>query len=161
MADLAGFNAGEVEPNVAIAPVPADTYECIIVASEKKATTAGDGEYLKLELQITRGQFQNRKLWDNLNIRNKNATAQQIALGTLSAICRAVGVLTPKDSIELHNKPLMVKVVVKTDAEYGPKNVVKGYSARVIGAPVQAQPAEANGSAPQPVAAGAAGGKPW
>ena len=32
----------------------------------------------------------------------------KIAHGELSAICRAVGVMQPKDSIELHNLPLLV-----------------------------------------------------
>lgn len=155
--NLQGFNANDIEPNQALSPVPAGDYEVIIAASELLPTSSGTGRMLKLTLQITKGPFQNRKLFDNLNIDNPSAMAVQIARGTLSAICRAVGVLTPSDSSELHNRPLMAKVVVKPSEEYGPQNKVKGYAARVLGAP-QAAPQQA---APQPVAAGAAGGKPW
>ena len=33
----------------------------------------------------------------------------KIARGELSAICRAVGVMQPRDSVELHNVPLEIK----------------------------------------------------
>lgn len=126
MANLSGFNANEVDPNEGFDAVPAGEYPAIIIASELKATKAGTGNFLLLELQILRGKYQNRKLWDRLNLKNPNATAVQIGKGTLSAICRAVGVMEPKDSAELHNKPLLVKVAVKQfDGE--DRNEVKGY----------------------------------
>lgn len=150
MAALAelGFDARNVEPNEGFDVLPAGEYDAVIVNSEVKTTTAGDGKYLKLELQILNGQFQNRKVWDNLNIWNNNAQAVQIAKGTLSAICRAINVLTPQDSAELHNKPLRVKLAIKKDAEYGDKNVVRSYKPRQAGpaptpaaAPASGQPA--------------------
>ena len=150
--NLDGFDASTVEPNVAPTPIPAGEYEAIIASSEIKPNSKGTGDYLELVLQITKGPFQNRKLWDRLNINNANAQAQQIARGTLSAICRAVGVLTPKDSSELHNRPLMVKVVVKKDDEYGSKNEVKGYKERTLGG--TPAPATATAPAGAPV-------KPW
>ena len=54
------------------------------------------------------GPYKNRLLWSRLNLDNPNAQAVQIAQGELSAICRAVGVMQPKDSIELHNLPLLI-----------------------------------------------------
>ena len=39
---------------------------------------------------------------------NPNQTAVKIARGELSAICRAVGVMQPKDSTELHDLPLVI-----------------------------------------------------
>ncbi len=149
-----GFDSRTVEPNVGFDVMPAGDYDAVIVGSEVKPTSKGDGKMLKLELQILNGQFQNRKVWDNLNIWNPNAQAVQIAKGTLSAICRAVNVLTPNDSAELHNKPLRIKLKVEKDAEYGDRNVVKGSKPREAG-PV-AIPAP-------PVAAGAAhpASAPW
>jgi hypothetical protein len=147
-----GFDARTVEPNEGFDVMPAGEYDAVIVNSEVKPTNAGDGKYLKLELQILNGQFQNRKVWDQLNIWNPNAQAVQIAKGTLSAICRAVNVLTPQDSAELHNKPMRIKLAVKKDAEYGDKNVVKSYKPRQAGPVV----------APAPVAPAApAGAQPW
>ena len=129
MANLKGFDANEWEPNMGFEPIPAGQYPAVIVASEWKDTKAGDGKYLNLELQIIgSSKFEGRKLFDRLNLDNPNDQAVSIAKGTLSAICRAVGVMVPKDSSELHNKPLVVRVSVEVRADNGePANRVKGY----------------------------------
>lgn len=134
MADLRGFDAQTVEPNDSFDPIPNGDYLCIITASEMKPTKAGDGAYLELELQVLEGQYQGRKLWDRLNLNNANDTTVKIAKGTLSAICRAVGVLQPKDSCELHDLPMLVKVACKKrDDTDELTNVVKGYKKRDTG----------------------------
>jgi len=149
--NLGGFDANTVEPNK-FDVLPAGEYDVVIVNSEVKTTTAGDGRYLKLEIQVLNGPCQNRKLFDNLNLWNPNDQTQQIARGTLSSICRSVGVLTPKDSSELHNKPLRCKVVVKTSPEYGQQNAVKGYKSRNTG-PATTLPSEPAAAAPWPTEA--------
>lgn len=150
MASLSGFDARTVEPNKGFDVMPAGEYDAVIVASEMKETADKTGKYLKLELQIINGEYQNRKIWDNLNLvnngKNKEKT-EQIAKGTLSAICRAVDVLTPQDSSELHNKPLRVKLAVDRDPQYGDKNVVKGYKPRNT-APVSPLPAAGEWASP-------------
>jgi hypothetical protein len=151
--NLSGFNANDVDPNSKFDVIPAGEYDVVIVSSEVKTTTKGDGKYLSLEMQVLNGEYQNRKLFDNLNLWNPSDEAQKIARGTLSAICRAVGVMTPGDSSDLHNKPLRVKVVVKKDTEFGEQNKVKGYKAR-NGAPVAAT-AASGGTAPWPTEAAA------
>ncbi|MCA9028408.1 MAG: DUF669 domain-containing protein, partial [Planctomycetaceae bacterium] len=113
MADLRGFDAQTVEPNDSFDPIPNGDYLCIITTSEMKPTKAGDGAYLELELQVLEGPYQGRKLWDRLNLNNANETTVKIARGTLSAICRAVGVLQPTDSCELHDLPLVAKVACR------------------------------------------------
>lgn len=157
MADLNGFDARTVEPDAGFNPIPAGKYDVIITASEKKQTAAGDGSYLKLEFQVISGQHQNRKLWTNLNLDNKNAQAVQIARAQLSAICRAVNVPTPKDSSELHNKPLVAKVVVRKSEEYGDQNDLKGFEPRPQTPLFDAQAPPAQ----QPAPAAANPGRPW
>lgn len=131
MADLRGFDANTVEPNDSFDPVPNGDYLCIITTSEMKPTKAGDGAYLELELEVVDGPYKGRKLWDRLNLNNANETAVRIAKGTLSAICRAVGVLQPTDSCELHDIPLVAKVACKRrDDTDEMTNVVKGYKKR-------------------------------
>jgi hypothetical protein len=130
MASLSGFDASKVEPND-FGVIPAGDYEACICNSELKATKDGTGEYLNLEIQIVGGQYQNRKLFEKLNLRNKNEQAVQIAKGTLSAICRAVGVLTPNDSSELHNKTFRISVGVrKSDYSGEMENRIKGFKPR-------------------------------
>lgn len=135
MANLGGFNAAEVEPNVGFDAIPAGDYDAVITASEMKETKSGEGQYLQLTLQILSGEYQNRKLWDRLNLQNKNEKAVQIARGTLSAICRAVGVLTPNDSSELHDKPLRIRVKVRKDQDGNAQNEIGSYSKRGGGVP--------------------------
>lgn len=154
MADLGfQFDANTVEPN-GFDVLSAGDYEVCIVGSEMKATANGNGKYLKLKLQVLSGPAQNRILFDNLNLFNASDKAVQIAKGTLSSICRAVGVLTPSDSSELHNKPLLAKVVVEKSDEYGEQNRVKGYKPRHVG-PASTQAAQATSAASAPA------GNPW
>lgn len=136
MADLSGFDANTVEPAGDFEPLPAGKYVAVITESEMKPTKAGTGNYLQLTLQILEGPYQNRLLWARLNLDNPNETARKIAQGELSAICRAVGVLAPNDSVELHNLPLVINVRCKKRADTGEiVNEVKGYSKKESPAP--------------------------
>jgi hypothetical protein len=98
MAHLNGFNAHEVEPNVGFDPIPAGKYLAVITATEMKPTKNGSGEYLQIELEVIEGPHKGRKLWDRLTLKHPNDLTVKIAKGTLSAICRAIGVMAPKDS---------------------------------------------------------------
>ena len=127
MGNLNGFDANKYEPSTSFDPLPAGWYEAFISNSEMKPTKSGSGKYLQLELEVMGPSHPGRKVWDRLNLVNPNDQAVQIALATLSSICRAVGVLTPSDSAELHNKPLMIKLSVSKDEQYGDRNEVKAY----------------------------------
>lgn len=145
-----GFDANQVDPNTVMEPLPAGWYKAVITASEEKPTKAQTGSYLQLTLEVIEGKEQGRKLTDRLNLNNPNATASEIAYRTLSAICHAIGVMTPRQSSDLHDKPLMVKVKVKPgDATYGPSNEVAGYEAVASGgAPAAAASAPAASTPP-------------
>jgi len=131
MANLNGFDASTVDPSFAFEPLPPGKYVAIITDSEMKANKKGTGQYLELTFQIIEGEHRGRNLWARLNLDNPDATAVKIARAELSAICRAVGVLAPKDSVELHNLPLMIKVGVKNRDDNGePTNVIRGYEKR-------------------------------
>ena len=147
MADLGGeFDATKVDPNQGFDAIPAGDYRACIVASEVKPTKANDGRFLKLTIQILDGQFQNRKLFENLNLWNKSEEAVKIAQGTLSAIARAVNVLQVRDSSSLHNKPFTISVRVKADANGNKENCVGSYKPAQVAAPAaftQAEPQRA------------------
>lgn len=122
------FNANDVEPNTAFEPLPAGWYKAAFIESEEKPTKAQTGSYLQLKTQIIEGDHAGRILFERLNLNNPNETAVDIAKRTLSAICRAVGVMTPRNSSDLHDKPFMVKVAVKPAREgYDASNEIKGY----------------------------------
>lgn len=145
--DLSGFNAENVEPNAPRDPIPAGWYKAVIEATEEKPTKAQTGSYLQLTIQVIEGDHAGRKITDRLNLNNPNATAVEIAQRTLSSICRAVGVMTPRDSADLMDKPMMVKVKVKpASGDYGASNEVDDYAA-----PDKASaPAAASGGASTP-----------
>jgi len=140
------FNAAEVSTESQFSPVPNGDYPVIITESEMKPTKNGAGQYLQLVLEVIDGPYKGRKVWERLNLVNSNQTAVEIAQRSLSQICHAVGHLQLQDSVELHNKPMMAKIVVRQQAGYDDTNQVKEYSAYPGGAPAPAQ------AAPKPAA---------
>ncbi len=147
MANLNGFNANEVDPNVGFEPIPAGKYLAVITESEMKPTKAGTGSYLQLTFQVVDGECKGRLLWARLNLDNTSAMAVKIARGELSAICRAIGVMIPKDSVELHNLPLVIKVACRKREDSGEiTNEIKGYEGKQRAEP--AASAATVGSAP-------------
>ncbi|PWS34443.1 hypothetical protein DFH01_25860 [Falsiroseomonas bella] len=149
------FDAGSVEPAKPFEPLPAGKYRAQIVESEMAATRAGDGQMLKLTLEILDGPHAHRKLWDQLNLVNPNSQTMEIAQRTLSAICHATGQMQVSDSEQLHFKPM--RVTVKYEPEGNDKhgvwqkarNRIGGYE-RPDGGPA-ARPAPA-GPMPRPQA---------
>ena len=141
MASLSGFNANDVEPTSDFDPVPAGKYLAVITESEVKDNKLGTGSYLQFTFQVIEGEFKSRFLWARLNLNNPNATAVKIARAELSAICRAVGVMAPNDSAELHDLPLVISVKCKKRADTGEiTNEIKGYHKKdaANGKPIQA-----------------------
>ena len=146
MANLNGFNANEVEPSASFEAIPAGKYLAAITDSEMKPTKNGGGSYLQLTFTILEGEHKGRVLWARLNLNNANATAVKIAQSDLSSICRAVGVMQPHDSSELHNLPLIVNVRCKKRDDrdewvndvrgFEPKSAVGG-NPRQVSAPAQ------------------------
>ena len=146
--NLSGFDASTVETTSSFEPLPAGKYRAIITKSEMKPTKGGNGKYLELQFELlgdSSGKHKGRRLWDRLNLINSNQTAVTIAKESLAAICKAVGIMTPNDSAELHNKPLLVRVAVKKSDYSGDfENVIKGFEAIQNG---QHQPVQAAQSA--------------
>ena len=146
MANLNGFNATEVEPTSSFETLPAGKYLAAITESEMKPTKNGSGSYLQLTFTIIEGEFKNRVIWARLNLNNPNTTAEKIAKSELSAICHAVGVMQPRDSVELHNLPLLISVKLKKREDTGElTNEIKGYESKAASA---GQPQQATGNTP-------------
>jgi hypothetical protein len=84
-----------------------------------------------------------------LNTDNPNQKTVEIARGNLSAICRAVNVMQPQDSVDLHNLPLEIAVKCKRNKETGNiTNEVKGYAAKGASANPAAPAPQKNDAAP-------------
>ena len=130
MANLNGFNANQVDPATDLEPLPAGKYVAVITASEMKPARNGNGSYRELTFQVIEGPHRGRLVWERLNLDNPNPLTVKIARSELSAICRAVGVMQPKDSCELHNLPLVIAVRQETDANGEQRNRIRSYMKR-------------------------------
>lgn len=167
MANLAGFDASQVPEQQEFSALPEGQYVVIATASEEKVTKAGTGKYLQITFEVLDGPQKGRKLWARLNLWNPNQTAKDIAQRELGAICRAIGVIRPNDSAELHNKPLLVTVGVELDTTKNRQNnVITKYEPMpqggVAAAPMAQQAPMQQPAFQQPAAAPAVGGAaPW
>lgn len=173
--NLYGFDASQVPEQQDFSAIPAGDYVAIATESSFKPTKNGQGEFLQFTFEVIDGQFKGRKLWARLNLRNKNQTAVDIAQRELGAICRAVGVIKPNDSAELHNRPILLSVDTEIDDRNRESNVIKKYESATGGAaqpaPSYAPPAQAapytppqaapEQYAPAPQQAAPAGAAPW
>ena len=129
MASLFGFDASAVPEQDSFSALPEGQYVVIGTASEMKPTKAGTGQFLQITFEVLDGPCKGKKLWARMNLVNPNQTAVDIAQRELAAICRAVGVIKPNDSAELHNRPLLVTVAVEVDDRKREGNVIKKFEA--------------------------------
>ncbi len=173
MASLNGtFDATEVAPAVPLEVLPPGKYLAHLIESEMAPTKAGDGQLLKLVFEILEGAHARRRIFDQLNLVNRNQQTVEIAQRHLSAICHAVGQMHVTDSEQLHFKPLIVTLKVepagtdKNGVKHDARNKVAGYSPANAGgtnaaraaAPVQPATAAAPPPASRP---GTGGTPPW
>lgn len=150
------FNAASVEPLAprSYDPLPEGDYEMMIVKSDVKATKAGNGHYIELEMHVISGEHSGRRQWERLNVDNPNKDAENIAKAALGALCLAVGVPDMTDTEQLHDIPFLARIEI--DRKDPTRNRIVGYES-VVG-----------GSAPAPAAKPAApvakpgvAKKPW
>ena len=138
-------------------PLPAGEYVAIVTDSAMKDNSARTGQYLALTFQVIEGEYEGRFVWANLNLVHPSEKAVQIARADLAALCKAVGILQPRDSADLHDKPVVIRVVVRKNDEGNPRNEIKAYK------PASAQPPKTDSAKPDPVKPAAAKSSvpPW
>lgn len=142
------FDASQVNPTSSYDALPVGKYLAQIIASEMRVTKDGTGQYLFLEIDVLDGMFAGRKLFDRLNLVNKNSDTVQIAQRTLSSLCHAVGKLQVKDSAELHLIPFIADVRIRPGKDgYGDSNTIR-YLSRSGNTPVSQSQAPASNNAP-------------
>jgi hypothetical protein len=101
----------------------------VVDNAEIKPTKKGNGTYIQITFQVVEGQYKNRKLWSRINYTNPNTEAQRIGRAELSAFCRAIGIMTPKDTGEFHGRPVVITVGhEKREDTNELANVIKKYA---------------------------------
>ncbi|WP_067518602.1 DUF669 domain-containing protein [Endozoicomonas ascidiicola] len=137
MAQL-GFNAGDYDPTDEFDTLPPGEYLTMITEASLENTKAG-GRMVKLTYTIMEGQYESRKLWSQHNVENRSPKAEEIGRKELSRIAHAISQPMISDTDQLLNQVIRIRVVVKNDPGYGPKNEVKKWI-NVAGQPVQGAP---------------------
>lgn len=135
------FNANEVAPLAPLEPIPAGKYEAVIVESDMKPNKANTGSYLEIKAEVISGEHAGHRITTRLNLVNPNPKAVAMARAELSSICHATGVMTPRDSSELHNIPVIVNVTEVNRPDGGGKsNEIHGWESKnaAPGTPVRA-----------------------
>ncbi|HDZ39609.1 MAG TPA: DUF669 domain-containing protein [Marinobacter sp.] len=118
MADLTGFFDGQgFDPETAPPDVvPPGDYTVQIDASSIKETKAKDGHYIEVEMTILdECPSKGCKLWDRLNIHNKNPKTVEMAKRSLGALSVASSIPDLKDTDMLLQKVVIACVKVKDD----------------------------------------------
>ncbi len=124
--DYAPGNASETESKEYTLATPGK-YKVEIVDSSEEISAAGN-RYLKLKLSIMEGPHKGTWIWDNLNLYHPIESVQGLARQILGTISKACGIIGPKDTSELHYKPLFALLDVDPESDgYRAKNVVKKY----------------------------------
>lgn len=112
MLESLNFDASQVEPSTGFDPLPEGSYLVMVTKAEEKPTKSGSGVQLVLELRVLEGKYAKRTLFHRINLTNPNAECVKIGRAELSAVCRALGVMTPKAAFEFCNRQCKVSVKV-------------------------------------------------
>jgi hypothetical protein len=111
--------------------LPAGWYTAQVTESEivPLAKTPG-GQALKLTFEVLSDGYRNRKVWARLNVRHPGSSqSEQIAQQQLRELCDSIGIVRMQDTVELHNKPVQIKVKVRKsdNPQYEDQNDVTGF----------------------------------
>lgn len=132
MAQLGNYVSEQLaEPSNDFSPIPVGTYAMEVIESDIAETKNGKGTLLKMTLRVTEGEFENRRVWAQFNIRHENQQAQEIGQRQLSDLSRACGfTANPSDSEDFHGIPIKVSVKIgKAQEGYEPRNEVSRFIA--------------------------------
>lgn len=150
--------------------LPAGWYTAQVTESEIVPLKSGQGQALKLTFEVLQDGYRNRKVWSRLNVRHSGSPqAESIAQQQLRELCDSVGIVRMQDTVELHKKPVQIKVKIRKDdtGNYEDQNEVTGFKP-AGGSPAHGQAMAAGmaqRSAPPaaaaPAAAAGAASPPW
>lgn len=151
-------------------PLPTGTYTAIVSGDKSSYTKAGD-EMLTMEYTIIDGEFNNRRVWTNLNVGHSEKATADRALADLKALSVACNIFTLQNTAELRDIPFTLKLGQrqKNNAEKGVmEQSVGGYLPLNIAAKPGRLPAAAPPTtlrpavtAPARAVAGAGATAPW
>jgi hypothetical protein len=161
-----GFDVSDVTPDTGATggsydPIPEGEYILKAVDAEEKATSKGDGSYIKVKFEVVKGEFNGRLLWQNFNVNNPSEKAQRIGRQQMVAWATACGKPDADDTDKLLEKQFSASVSIeKGTGGYSDSNRIKAFLFNQEAAPAKAAPKPA--AKPAPAAAPASkSANPW
>ena len=154
--------------------LPQGDYLAQVTDSAMAPLKSSNGTGLKLTFTVLQQGYNGRKVFVNLNVQHSNPETEKISQQQLRELCEAVGVSRLQDTVELHNKPVTIRVKIREGnlkdkmrpelGKYDDQNEVTGYKPAAGGAPAapsfSPRPGPAAPAAAAPAAAGASV-PPW
>jgi hypothetical protein len=151
--------------------LPAGWYTAQVTESEIVRLNSGNGSALKLTIEVLQDGYRGRKVWARLNVQHSNPKAEQIAQQQLRELCDSIGVVRMQDTVELHNKPVSVKLKIRKDdtGQYEDQNEVTGFKpaggspahGQAMAAGMAQRSAPPAAAAPAAAATAGAASPPW
>jgi hypothetical protein len=159
-----GFDTSEVDVSAPAQydPIPDGEYTLKALEAEEKATSRGDGSYIKVKFEVVRGEHAGRLLWQNFNVNNPSEKAQRIGRQQLVAWATACGKPDADDTDKLLDKTFRASVSVEPGTNgYKPSNQIKAFLFEQEEASTRKATAPATKPAPKASAPAAKSGNPW
>lgn len=120
-----GFDAAKIDPSQPSTPIPEGVYRVMVKNAEEKPTKTPGGLGLNVMYAVLDGEYKGRQIFHWLNLKNQNATSQEIGQRELSSLCHATGVMRPRSASEFVNRIITVRVAVEKDNRDQMRNNVK------------------------------------
>jgi len=139
---------GNFDPNAhqdTFEPMPAGDYLVMITESTIDVKQDG-GQQVKITMEVMQPeQYYGRKAFANFTLEHANPKAVEVGRRILANLCRAVGVMSPRETEELHGIPFWCRLSVETWNDGSLHNEARAYWSTQAAPPPQAK---AKGKAP-------------
>lgn len=117
--------------SVVVAPrdlIPNGTL-CELVVTDSSVKRSDGKVMISLTFTITEGEYEGRKIFENVNYVNPSEKAQLISRENLKRLCDGTGVSQLADTSDLHDKPFVAKIKVEeAKGQYEARNLLNFYS---------------------------------
>ena len=117
------------EEDLSFPLIPNGPYKLALTESKIDPNNNQNGENLKLVIEVVDGEFQGRKIYENIVWAHEDSEqALQIGRKKFASLCLAVNVPCPQDTEELHNIPFQGIVGFQKGGDgYDDSNCIKKY----------------------------------
>ena len=156
---LGDYDANQYQDNYG-EPLPAGDY--LVTITESDIDTKEDrSQQVKVTMEVVSPEhYAGRKAWANFTLEHSNPKAVEVGRRILGNLCRAIGILQPRETEELHDIPFFTRLVVTTWDDGSLHNEAKAYWSTSSQAPPQPKPKRQAPAPQQQAPYGAPGGRP-